>query len=56
VEVSYDPDKGWYGQGTTVPFVRATRQEGPSGEIGDFLDPEGNVKEPPAARRRGKRR
>jgi replicative DNA helicase len=51
VEVSYDPDKGWYGQGTTVPFVRAARQEGPSGEIGDFLDADGNVSQPPAGRK-----
>lgn len=50
VDVRYEPDRGWYGAGTTVPFVRQKREEGPAGEVGEFLGPE--VKEPGKGRRR----
>jgi hypothetical protein len=52
VEVSYEPDLGLYKQGTTVPYVRASRQEGPGGEVGSFLGADGEVADPPTDRRR----
>jgi replicative DNA helicase len=57
VEVAWDPDRGWYGQGTTVPYERTTaRQEGPGGEVGAFLGADGEVLDPPKGRRKGKGR
>jgi replicative DNA helicase len=50
VEVQYEPDRGLYGKGTTVPFVRQKREEGPAGEVGEFLGDA--VRDPAKGRKR----
>jgi len=56
IEVDYDPDLGLYKGGTTVPIVRATRQNTAEGELGEFIGADGEVRDPPAGRRKGGRR
>jgi hypothetical protein len=52
VEVQYDPDRGWYGEGTTVPYERNARvDEAPQTEGERFLDEEVRQRREPRGRR-----